>query len=134
MKESNYEEEEEDFDNKGMVNQLRPKSKGIHNMYIQKVSDELEHLFSQLESKILSVAWENEMSRECKNIWCMGEKLNNLKDSDPVIVPTDNTNSFRSVSTRKYMTMIKKHLIETNKILFEKATVLVDTTQIGITR
>ena len=44
---------------------------------------------------------ENEIPRRCRNNWEIGETLINLEERDQVIFPTDNTNSFRSVDTKK---------------------------------
>ena len=52
----------------------------------------------QLERGIISVSWDSEIPRRYKNIWEIDEILNNLEDGDQVIVTTDKTNSFRSVS------------------------------------
>ena len=41
----------------------------------------------------------------------MGEIFNNFKDSDQFIVPTDKTNSFRSVITNTYMAIENEFLI-----------------------
>ena len=46
------------------------------------------------------------MPRICKKNWDMGKIFNNLDESDQVIVPTNKNDSFRSVSTEKYMTMV----------------------------
>ena len=56
-----------------------------------------------------------------------------LEESDQVIVPTVKTNSFISVYTKKYMTMVIEHLrcsskkIDRNKVreIFEKSRELV---------
>ena len=48
----------------------------------------------------------------------MGEILNNLEESDKVIVTTDNTNSFRSVDTKKNMTMVNENLISSSKEIY----------------
>ena len=63
----------------------------------------------------------------------MGETLRNLEESDQVMVPTDKTNIFRSVDTKKYMTMVNEHFrcsskeIDRDKVryIFEKARELV---------
>ena len=39
----------------------------------------------------------------------MGEIFTNLEDIDKFIIPTDKTNSFKSVSTNKYMTLVNEH-------------------------
>ena len=57
-----------------MGTQLRPKSKSAH-----RGSDDLEILLSQLESEILSLIWDNEIPRRCKNNWEMGETLSILE-------------------------------------------------------
>ena len=41
------------------------------------------------------------MPRRCKNNWEIGEILNNLEDSNKVIVPNDKTYSSRSVTTKQ---------------------------------
>ena len=47
----------------------------------------------------------------------MGEISNNLEYSDQFIVPTYKTNSFRSVITTTYITMVNEHLrISSNEI------------------
>ena len=61
------------------------------------------------------------MPRRFKNNWDMDEIFNNLEDSYELIVPNNKTNSFRSVSTEKYMTMVNEHLrISSNKIYMDK--------------
>ena len=61
------------------------------------------------------------MPRICKKNWDMGKIFNNLDESDQVIVPTNKNDSFRSVSTEKYMTMVNEHLrISSNKIYMDK--------------
>ena len=50
------------------------------------------------------------MPRKCKNNWEMGETLSILEESDQVIVPTDKTDSFIIMDTKKYMTMVNENL------------------------
>ena len=40
----------------------------------------------------------------------MNETIRILEESYQVIVPTDKTNSFRCMDTKKYMNMVNEHL------------------------
>ena len=62
--------------------------------------------FGQLERALLSPVWDNETPRRCKMNWYMGGIVNNLEDSDQVIIISDKTDSFRIMDTKKYMTMV----------------------------
>ena len=74
------------------------------------------------------------MPRRCKKNWDMNKTIRILEESDQVIVPTDKTNSFRCMDTKKYMTMVNEQLrcsskeIERDKVreIFEKARELLD--------
>ena len=50
------------------------------------------------------------MPIRCKKNWDMNETIRILEESYQVIVPTDKTNSFRCMDTKKYMTMVNEHL------------------------
>ena len=58
------------------------------------------------------------MPRKCKNNWEMGETLSILEESDQVIVPTDKTDSFRIMDTKKYMTMVNENLRCSSKKIY----------------
>ena len=80
------------------------------------------------------MGWDNEIPRIRKKNWDMGEIINNLEESDKAIVPTDKTNSFRSVDTKNYMITVNEHLrisskeIDRDKVIdiFEKSRELVE--------
>ena len=56
------------------------------------------------------MGWDNEIPKKRKNNFKKGKTLRILEESDKLIIPTDKTNSFRSVETKQYMTMANKNL------------------------
>ena len=74
------------------------------------------------------------MSIGCKKNFEVDDIINNLEDSYKLIVITDKNNSFRSLYTKEYMTMVNENLENSSneidrgkaRYIFDKSRELVD--------
>jgi hypothetical protein len=86
-------------------------------------SPDLECFLKQLEEELLKQSVDKEKSNnraEHVNLAWVKDILKELKDSDLVAVPTDKTNSFRTMDIERYKMEVNKHLSE-RAIVIERA-------------
>lgn len=96
----------------GFKTNLKP-SRGKTNA--PEGSPELECFLKQLEEEILKQSIdeikENNQRQSAESDW-VNETLKQLADSDLIAVPTDKTNSFRTMTTNEYIRQVTTHLNE----------------------
>ena len=84
--------EKDNFDKKGISNNLRPKSKSA-----MKGSDKLESFLTQVKIELLYIGWDIEMPENKDKYQEISRLLQSLEESDIFIIPNDKTNRFRSM-------------------------------------
>jgi len=108
------EEEQQQTHNPGLKTNLKPTK---INLAAPRADDEIEGFLQQLEQELLTQALDEVDAKGCNNkshqIKSLQQKLRN--HDDLVVVPTDKTNSFKTVSKSNCCKWVGKHLAKNAK-------------------
>jgi len=108
------EEVQQQTHNPGLKTNLKPTK---INLSAPRADDEIEGFLQQLEEELLTQALDKVDTKGCNKkshqIKSLQQKLRN--HDDLVVVPTDKTNSFRTVSKSNYCKWVGKHLAKNAK-------------------